>query len=90
MIKREHILTILASDISDATGADKERAFNASAAVFRSVGLNVIFPILDALEFDARPLYRERVLNEARDLLSSGPDNPVIEVEPESQGISDE
>jgi len=90
MIGRERLLLILASEISDATGADRIKSRAAAEASLATIGLNVISPVLDAMEFDARPLFRERVMNEVRDLLSVDTKDSENLAPHEGMEISDE
>lgn len=85
MISKKRLLLAAATEIADITGCESEVAIAAADKAFRVVAFHVISPLLDANEFDARPMYRERVNNEARDLMEEvddrvAPDKSSMEI----------
>jgi hypothetical protein len=69
MITKQRLLLAIATEIADATGCDNDKALAAARGAFHQVGLNVVLPLLDALDFSAKSVFREIVINEVRDLL---------------------
>lgn len=69
MITRKRLLVAVATEIAEYTGCDNEAALEAAAASLAAIGQHVILPMLDAYEFDARPMFRERITNDVRDIL---------------------
>ncbi len=86
MIKRESLLR----EIHSAMDMPFEGETRGESAL-RAIALHVLQPMMDALEFDARPLYRELILGEVRDLLTPPPLIPKAKSEePGRLEISDE
>ena len=86
MIKRE----LLLRKMHGAMDAPLEGETQAESAL-RVIAIEVLQPMMDALEFNARPLYRELILGDVRDLLTPPPSLPKAKSEePERLEISDE
>lgn len=90
MISRKRMILLAATNIADHTGLDNDTALKAAEAAFTSIGLTVISPLLDVLDFDVRPLFRERVVQDVRDLLATPPEAPALNDEPQSIEVQDE
>ena len=90
MITKSRLITAIATEIADVTECDNDRALLAAQGAFRATALHVLLPLLDAYDYEARPMYREQVSNAVRDLIASevkveDPDAeaPLIEVRDE-------
>jgi len=79
MITREALLDKMSQQISDELSVPNSPIITkASQVAFRVVALNVILPLLDVLEFDAKPVFREVTINQVRDLLTE-PETPQLD-----------
>lgn len=91
MITKKRLLLAIASDIAEEIKVDNYKAMRAAEAALQSLGLHVVSPLLDVLDYDARPLFRERVVNEVRDLLVKEEPPPTVEDDtPKSMRVRDE
>lgn len=74
MISKDKLLALLSRDIADRLGVEANPATDEVAhSQLQLIYLNIVLPLLDALEFDARPVYREMVMNAVRDLIAEPP-----------------
>lgn len=90
MISKKRLLLLAATNIADKTNLDNDTAMNAAKAAFDTISLAVISPLLDVLDFDTRPLYRERVANEVKDLLAQDASVVIDDGEPKSIEVPNE
>lgn len=88
MISKKRLLLLAATHIADKTGISNDDALKAAEAALQSIGLQVISPLLDVLDVDARPLYRDRVINDVRDLLAYD-EEPEPEVNKDEISVQD-
>lgn len=73
MITKQRLLVAVASDIADIAQCSNEIALKAADAALQTIGLHVILPLIEAMDFEARPAYREIVMNQVRDILAKEP-----------------
>jgi len=80
MISREKLLTQMSQGISDILGVPEgDLTQRIAKTSFRNVYLNVIMPLIDGFEYDGRPIYRELLIAQVRDLIAEPEPIRVIE-----------
>jgi hypothetical protein len=88
MISRDKLLAEMSQAISDELGVpDGVATKSAARTLFHKVYLSVVIPMLDAFEFDARPIYREMLIAQIRDLIAEPDPIPEADQERKSQKV---